>query len=98
MPTDMASQRVGPVSSVLLFFEEAVVHMMAQGHILDYVKVFDTDEPKIVLWCELSTSVVMISTLDALKQTLLDVSRETTSDENFKRPFRCASVLRMAPL
>ncbi len=45
MPTDMASQRVGPVSPIFLFFEEAVVHMMAQGHILDYDKAFDTDEP-----------------------------------------------------
>ncbi len=48
MPTDMASQRVGPVSPVLLFFEEAVVHMMAQGHIFDYDKAFDTDEPQVL--------------------------------------------------
>ncbi len=50
MPTDMASQRVGPVSPVLLFFEEAVVHMMAQGHVLDYDKAIDTDEPQILFW------------------------------------------------
>ncbi len=55
MPTDMASQRVGPVSPILLFFEEAVVHMMAQGHIvdviyLDYDKAFDKDEPQILFW------------------------------------------------
>ncbi len=97
MPTDMASQRVGPVSPVLLFFEEAVVHMLAQGHILDNGKAFDTDEPQILFWWELSTSVVLISTRDALKQTLLNVSWEATSDENFKRPFRFASVLHLAP-
>ncbi len=50
MHTDMASQRVGPVSPVLLFFEEAVVHMMAHVHILDYDKAFDADEPQILFW------------------------------------------------
>ncbi len=46
----MASQRVGPVSPVLLFVDEAVVHMMAQGHILDCGKAFDTDELQILFW------------------------------------------------
>ncbi len=50
MSTDMASQRVGPVSPVLVFFEEAVVHMMTQGHILDCDKAFDTDELQILFW------------------------------------------------
>ncbi len=47
MPTDMAFKRVGPVSPILLFVEEAVVHMMAQGHVVDVTyldcdKAFDT--------------------------------------------------------
>ncbi len=44
----MASKRIGPVSPVLLFFEEAVVQIMAQGHVLDCDKAFDTDELQIL--------------------------------------------------
>ncbi len=52
MSTDIPSQRAGPVSPIFLFFEEAVVHMLAQGHIVDVIYL-DCDkafEPQILFW------------------------------------------------